>query len=1012
VRWAVDFRRLNALTLADRYPIPNLTSLLDKAGGHQIYSTLDAASAYFAIPMAAESVAATAFCCPLGLFEFLRMPFGLANAPSVYSRFVALALSHLGTTDLNVYLDDVLLYSDDLFVHAARLGEVLDAHAQAGILIKPSKTFLFQRNVHYLGHDLSATGIAMIDEYVQKIVNWPAPTTGKDLASCLGFFSYYRSFLPDYSKLTSDMNTQKYNPIVVWSDKMVKDFQTLKDAFAKAPIRAAPDFLSGEELILTTDYSSEAVGWVLSQVQDGRERMIAAGGRKCSLAERHYPSWKGEMMALITGIRKWDHLLGARRFKVCTDSSPLTHMLSLRMTKGIIQRWLQELASYQFHVVHKPGKLNSNADGISRSPQILEEPTLKDMMETAEFDQYVCAVHHRSEGTLEYGVDTLNLNQIEHDEEAALPLVAVPGQVNIPDWIMRQDEDDELKLVKKWVKDQVKPSKEDIRMQPRSVHIYRQLFESLYIGQEGLLRLKIVTELGEVSSRICVPHNLLGVVMYISHEMNLAGHFAARSSVTRARSLFYSPTLNKDLTDLVSVCAVCCKKQRKLDIKNNIPHSREAGYVGHIVNCDLVGTIKPGLDGTKYICSLQDEFLRHIHLIPLKDKTALSVAAAVYTYGCTFGFPDVIRTDNGLEFNNKTLIELCKLVGCQKMNVVAYNPQSNPVERFHRDLGRMLRSLLPREENYWCELLPTICSAYNNKVNNSTGFTPNMVFLGREVNLPSHFLTAQSSPDFECPSAYVSYLAQRYRRVQQLVQENQAATIKRNASLYTPSPPFVVGDLVNLFSKLPVKNKSAKVTCDWVGPYRVIRIVNPNIVEIVTLDLAKLFAVNVNGLQLWREGGPALPHPNHRLVTPATDLELLDVPLDHAPQGGDAPPDEGEGAPHDEGDDEENLPEVVLTGGSPLEASSPGPEVPETLLPLPENPGVPVPELVSPSYLPPAGTDEEVPDEFAPDLPDDELLPEEVLDPEPEPISSRLRGSYRTPEYLRDYDLSPMTLTD
>ena len=154
MRWAVDFR-FNTLTLADQYPILHLTSLLQKAGGHQIYSTLDAASAYFAIPMASESISATAFCCPLGLFEFLRMPFGLANAPSVYSRFVALALSHLGTTDLNVYLDNILLFSDDLFIHTARLDKVLEAHTLAGILIKPSKTFLFQKHVHYLGHYLS-----------------------------------------------------------------------------------------------------------------------------------------------------------------------------------------------------------------------------------------------------------------------------------------------------------------------------------------------------------------------------------------------------------------------------------------------------------------------------------------------------------------------------------------------------------------------------------------------------------------------------------------------------------------------------------------------------------------------------------------------------------------------------------------------------------------------------------------------------------------------------------------
>jgi len=175
------------------------------------------------------------------------------------------------------------------------------------------------------------------------------------------------------------------------------------------------------------------------------------------------------------------------------------------------------------------------------------------------------------------------------------------------------------------------------------------------------------------------------------------------------------------------------------------------------------------------------------------------------------------------------------------------------------------------------------------------------------------------------------------------VQENQAATIKRNASLYTPRPPFVVGDLVNLFSKLPVKDKSVKVTCNWVGPYRVIRIVNPNIVEIVTLDLAKLFAVNVNGLQLWKEGGPALPHPSHRLVTAATDLELLDVPLDHAPQGGDAPPDEGEGAPHDDGDDEENLPEVVLTGGSPWRRVPQAPRYPRPCPHSKMTPGCPCP---------------------------------------------------------------------
>ena len=121
--------------------------------------------------------------------------------------------------------------------------------------------------------------------------------------------------------------------------------------------------------------------------------------------------------------------------------------------------------------------------------------------------------------------------------------------------------------------------------------------------------------------------------------------------------------------------------------------------------------------------------------------------------------------------------------------------------------------------------------------------------MGREVNLPDNFLVSGAGKDFRCPSEFVAYLADRFQRVQRLGQENQAVTIKRNASLYTPMNPFVVGDLVNLFSRLPVEDKSAKVTCSWVGPFRVTRVVNPNIVEIVTLDLLKLMTVNVNGLQ-------------------------------------------------------------------------------------------------------------------------------------------------------------------
>ncbi len=148
-----------------------------------------------------------------------------------------------------------------------------------------------------------------------------------------------------------------------------------------------------------------------------------------------------------------------------------------------------------------------------------------------------------------------SLNVIEQENGVgSLPVITL-GHIDIPDWIRKQDEDEDLKEVKSLVRTQVKPSKENIRMKNRGLHCYRQLFELLFIDEQGILRVNLVT-----------------------------GHFAARSSVVRAKTMFYSPTLSRDLTNLIAVCAICCKKQRSVNTKNNVPHSREAGYVGHYVN--------------------------------------------------------------------------------------------------------------------------------------------------------------------------------------------------------------------------------------------------------------------------------------------------------------------------------------------------------------------------------------------------------------------------------------------
>ena len=209
IRWAVDLRQVNRVVVADSFPLPRIEGLLERAGGHRIYSTLDASSAYHTIKVRPEDREILAFSTPGGLYQYCRLPFGLATAPAIYSRFIKMVLNKLGPKNIVIYLDDVLVFADRMTTHLERLVEVLEEHLAAGIKVKASKTRLFQEEVVYLGHKLSAEGISMVPSYVEKIKQWPAPKTAKQVRTLVGFFAYYRQFIPTFAELMAPINSLK-----------------------------------------------------------------------------------------------------------------------------------------------------------------------------------------------------------------------------------------------------------------------------------------------------------------------------------------------------------------------------------------------------------------------------------------------------------------------------------------------------------------------------------------------------------------------------------------------------------------------------------------------------------------------------------------------------------------------------------------------------------------------------------------------------------------------------------
>ena len=820
IRWATDLRRLNACLVQDSYPLPKIQQLLDRAGGHRYYSSLDATQAYFSVHMDEHSKPLTAFSTPWGLYHWLRMPFGVAVATQVYSRMIQIALNPLGSKGLGAYLDDVILFHNSLQAHLERLEEVLGQHREAGIKIKASKTELVREEITFLGHVLSKNGLEMVPQYIERVLSWPRPNTIKELNSLVGMLTYYSSFIPDFSKLMAPLNAQKKAKKIIWTEECEENFQALKKKFQQAPIRSVPNFKSGKPFKITTDWSGTAIGVVLSQEQDGQERMIAAGGRKCSKGETRYPSWKGEMSALVYALRKYHHILSFAPFEVHTDASALKHLQTLKQTKGIVGRWLEEIQAYQFEVHHKPGKDNVVADALSRSTH-MPEPTAE---EEAESEEYIFKMDRMMEVTRE----TIRTCQAE---------------------------DEILKEVKGWLAGGKPPTKQELQGKPAELRYWEKYLQSLEISEDGLIQASLPDRNAEMMrKKILVPQSLKKRIFEVSHEHLSAGHFGIEATMARIHRNFIFFNMKTEVQNRIKICNECIAKEKQKSLKDGVHHSRRLGFPLELLYVDLVGPLCETAEGYKYIMSVEDGFSKFVNLFPLRSKetaevTRILVERFIGQYGCPAG----IYSDNGLEFSSKVFEGMCQALHITKKNSVPYCPQSNQVERVHRTLNAFLRMSLEIEDKNWNRNLPFFTLAYNSKRHSSTGVTPNLAFLGREANLPVDLMV---KPPDERQDVHqnVRNMLDRMRKMFKHIQSTGEAVIRRNASQYSGRKnPYKEEDLVWYLAPRKTPGKPAKICNSWLGPFRVVKRVSEVLLEITPAGFAgKGYTVHISRIREYR----------------------------------------------------------------------------------------------------------------------------------------------------------------
>ena len=376
-RTCIDYRKLNAVTKKCSYPLPRVEDLIDslgtKDGRKKYFSKLDLASAYWSVKIDEKDREKTAFVTKQGLFEWLVMPFGLCNAPATFQRLMDEVFAELKFKCVVVYFDDIVIFSDSFEEHIVHLELVFkkltDAHLQAKLV----KCQFGLEEVSFLGFIIGPEGVKPDPDTVRSVAEFRVPKTVRDLRSFLGLASFYRSFIAGFAGIATPLHQLTKKDIVfVWNDEAHAAFNHLKHALTSAPILATPEF--GKPFTLTTDASRYALGAVLSQMKEGKERVIRYASRTMNAAERRYSVTEQECLAIVWAIGVYRCYLLGIHFTIVTDHKPLVSLPKLKLDDpyGRLARWTLKLQHYDYDVVYTKGSLNTNADALSRITEIDE----------------------------------------------------------------------------------------------------------------------------------------------------------------------------------------------------------------------------------------------------------------------------------------------------------------------------------------------------------------------------------------------------------------------------------------------------------------------------------------------------------------------------------------------------------------------------------------------------------------------------------------------------------------
>jgi hypothetical protein len=692
VRFCVDYRKLNALTIRDTYPLPRMDDYLDSLGEARWFTTLDCNSGYWQIPVAEEDKDKTAFVTHCGIHRFNRMPFGLVNAPATFQRALDMIVAGVKWMYALVYLDDVIIYSRTFEDHLKHVSHVLALLKGAGVSLKLKKCYFFKSEVEYLGHIVTPGRLHVSDKNVVALKQAQHPTNKTELRSFLGMCNVYRKFVPQFSKIATPLTEllRKGQPDTFDSltEEQIKAFDTLREALSNPPVLSLPK--PTNEFTLDVDASDYQLGACLQQEQpDGTLTPCGFYSRALNDAEKNYSATEKECLAVVWAVLMLRPYLDGAHFRVRSDHEALRWLLTLKEPSGRLARWRLRLSEFDFTIQYRPGIKNSLADGCSRlrcltqSPEPVEDEVPCFIVEVDDGINPRKSVLSISENTVSTQHEPVQLKEI-HEE---------------------QEKDTECQV---WLRDSSKPSS--------------PFFLQTHLGMSLLYHRSSLDD----SLQLCIPKVLRERILQLAHHSATAGHPGGRKMYQTLRLSYYWPLMSRDVAEIPKRCTECIRERVGSQSHRAPMQLFPAPGPLEFVAIDILGPLPKTRAGMQYVLVIMDRFSKLVRTVPLKTITADTVCNAfIEEWVHIYGAPAILLSDNGTQFTSRTMLALCRYYNIKQVFTNPYHPQTNgQVERFNKTLAAQLRASVAEDQKLWDQFISSVTYAYNTQVNSSTGYRP------------------------------------------------------------------------------------------------------------------------------------------------------------------------------------------------------------------------------------------------------------------------------------------------